>query len=84
MNVLKTLMTVSIIAQTLKEGIIVLVTMAMLVLEATVQVCIINFIVVTTYSNQISMNVLKVLMTVIIIAPTLKEALNVLVDMAMN
>ena len=40
MNVLKTLMTVSIIAQTLKEGIIVLVMMAMLVLEAIVQVCI--------------------------------------------
>ena len=40
MNVLTMLMTVSIIAQTLKEGIIVLVMMAMLVLEAIVQVCI--------------------------------------------
>ena len=38
MNVFKTLMTVSIIALTLKEGIIVLVMMAILVLEVLVQV----------------------------------------------
>ena len=40
--------------------------------------------IVMMYSNQISMNVLKVLITVITIAPTLKEALNVYVKMAMN
>ena len=69
MNVLKTLMTVSIIALTLKEGIIVLVMMAILVLEVIVQVCILHvFFVVVIYSNQISMNVLKVLMTVSMIA----------------
>ena len=38
MNVLTMLVTVSIIAQTLKEGIIVLVMMAILVLEVIVQV----------------------------------------------
>ena len=36
------------------------------------------------YINQISMNVMKTMVTVVIIAPTLKEALNVLVLMAIN
>ena len=42
MNVLKMLMTVSIIAQTLKEAMIVPVMMAILVLEVIVQVCILK------------------------------------------
>ena len=41
-------------------------------------------IMVIVHYNQISMNVMKIMVAVVTIAPTLKEALNVHVVMAMN
>ena len=51
------------------------------IVQVNIPICV---YIVTIYSNQISMNVIKEMVAVVTIATILKEALNVHVTMAMN